>query len=111
VTYHLVFSQIARDEIHEAAVWIAGHSPSAAARWLNGLERGINSLKQFPHRCALAPESEKLGVELRQYLYGRRGGRYRVLFIVRGNSVIILHVRHGARHLLEPQEIRFALDE
>jgi hypothetical protein len=38
-------------------------------------------------------------------LYGKPPHLYRVLFIVRGDRVYVLHVRHGARQTMEPGEI------
>lgn len=55
-----------------------------------------------PERCGLAPENEWFPGELRQLLYGKRRGVYRILFEVRDTTVYILRVRHGARKLLEP---------
>jgi plasmid stabilization system protein ParE len=43
--------------------------------------------------------------ELRQLLYGKRRGVYRILFEVRDNNVFILRVRHSAQALLDPNEI------
>jgi hypothetical protein len=39
---------------------------------------------------------------VRQLLFGRKPHRYRVLFTVDDDTVIILHIRHGRRHLGEP---------
>ena len=94
------------ESIHEAQEWIAQRSGEAAERWLNGLEEAILSLQDFPTRCGLAPESKRLKFELRQFIYGKRSGRYRVLFVVRGNAVHVLEVRHGARRPLDPGELR-----
>jgi plasmid stabilization system protein ParE len=35
--------------------------------------------------------------ELRQLVFGRRHGRFRVIFTIREDAVHVLHVRHGAR--------------
>jgi len=55
-------------------------SEAQANRWFNGLEDAINSLAEFPGWCPLAPESEELGIELRQLLYGKRSATYRMVF-------------------------------
>lgn len=95
----------ALSEIDEALDWIAERSPSAATRWLDKLMEAVDSLEENPERCGLAPESDWYPGELRQLLYGRRRGIYRVLFEVRERTVYILRVRHGAQHLLEPGEL------
>lgn len=53
-----------------------------------------------PQRYRLAPESTELRREIRQLLHGKRSGRYRVLFEIRGTTVHVLHVRHGRRRWL-----------
>ena len=61
----------------------------------------LSSLGTQPRRCPLAPEADAFGEEIRQLLYGRRGGRYRILFRVEGDAVLVLYVRHGARRTLD----------
>ncbi|MCI0460405.1 MAG: type II toxin-antitoxin system RelE/ParE family toxin [Gemmataceae bacterium] len=91
-------------EIDEALDWLAERSRAAAARWHERLLEAIRSL-EHPERCGLAPESEWYPGELRQLLYGKKRGVYRVLFEVRGDTVYILRVRHSAQALLEPDEL------
>lgn len=43
----------------------------------------------LPLSCAIAAESRELSIEVRQLIVAR----YRVLFIVEGKNVTILHVR------------------
>lgn len=41
--------------------------------------------------------------EMRQLLYGRHYWKYRILFTIAGDQVLIAHIRHGARlYLGEP---------
>lgn len=73
-------------------------SPAAAERWRKGLLATAKTLAAFPERCPMAPEAEALGEDIRQLLYGRRAeDRYRLLFIVEGDTVTVLHVVHGKR--------------
>jgi plasmid stabilization system protein ParE len=92
-------------EIDEALDWIENQSEAAALRWHERLIDAIHSLEHHPERCELAPESDWFGAEIRQLLYGRRRGVYRILFEIRGNKVVILRVRHSAQALLEPGEM------
>ncbi|MBI1745825.1 MAG: hypothetical protein HYR55_04460 [Acidobacteria bacterium] len=43
-----------------------------------------------------------IAIPVRQILYGKRGGAYRVLFQIIGDVVFILHVRHAAMADVEP---------
>ena len=80
-----------------AAGWIAEHSPATAVRWLEGIGQAISTLSEMPSRCPIAADRLAGDVVVRQLLYGRRHNRYRILFTVRGDTVYVLHVRHGAR--------------
>lgn len=46
-------------------------------------------LTSTPLRCPVAPESEELGIPVRQLI----DGRYRILFIVEKKTVTILHLK------------------
>ncbi len=71
-------------------------------RWFLGLRRAITSLAYFPERCGLAPENKSFSFEVRQLLYGRRHHRYRVLFTIERDTVVILHISHGRRKYVDP---------
>ena len=102
--YRVVIQPPAREDIEAAYVGRAEQSPAAAARWYNGLVEAVGSLADMPRRCVLAPENDAFAVEIRQLFYGRRAGRYRILFTIHGREVHILHVRHGARRRLRSRD-------
>ncbi len=58
----------------------------------------------MPARCPLAPENDEFEEEIRELLYGKRQHRYRILFTIRGETVIVLHIRHGAREHLKGED-------
>ena len=103
--YRVLIQRPAHADIEAAYLYLRDRSESAAERWLAGVEQAIKTLDTFPHRCGLAPESKEFPEVIRQLLYGRRSGRYRILYIVRGEVVHVLHVRHGARRALRPDEL------
>src|SRR4051794_12966888 len=106
MNFRLVIQPPAKLDIDAAFVYIANRSMTAAQRWVDGLEDAIRSLAMFPRRCGIAPESREFPDEIRQLIYGRRSGRYRVLFVIRGRTVRVLHVRHGAQQTMSPDEIQ-----
>jgi hypothetical protein len=57
----------------------------------------------MPRACSLAPESDYFGREIRQLLYGKRQHKYRILFEIREQTVVVLRVRHGAQRPLEEE--------
>jgi plasmid stabilization system protein ParE len=98
--YRIIIQSSAWDEIREAYRWLYERSPTAANRWRSGLLRAVLSLETHPRRCPLAPENDSFGEEIRQLLYGRRWGVYRILFVVEEDIVSVLYVRHSARQPL-----------
>jgi plasmid stabilization system protein ParE len=104
--YHVELTDTACDNAEEAYQWLKERSSSAATKWFNGLLDVVESLEMFPTRCGIARESEKAGETIRQMLYGKRPHVYRILFIIRDDVVYVLHIRHGARRAMKPEEIR-----
>lgn len=96
--FRVVVEPPAELDITEVFLWIAEDSPINAIRWEQGLEQAIHSLEMMPERCTVAPEAAAFNYTIRQLLYGH----YRVLFTIRGETVHVLHVRHGARDQLTP---------
>jgi plasmid stabilization system protein ParE len=76
-------------------------SPSIAARWHTGILAAARSLAAHPDRLPLADEAAELAIDLRELLYGRRRGVYRILFTIDGSAVHIHRVRHAAQDRLE----------
>src|SRR3990170_2083651 len=104
MTYRVVLTDRAAKDLDEAYQWCAERAPEAATRWYNGFLDALNSLGSNPERCPIAAESRKLSIEIRQLLYGRRRS-YRVLFLVREQTVVVLHVRHTARREASPEDL------
>jgi plasmid stabilization system protein ParE len=105
MTYAVRVTATALEEIDAALDWLVKRSAKAAARWHDRLLDAIQTLSSNPERCGLAPEADWYeSGELRQMLYGKRHGVYRILFEVRGKTVYILRVRHTAQNLLGPDD-------
>jgi plasmid stabilization system protein ParE len=102
MVYEVELSARARSDAEEAYQYIARDWPTRAKRWYVGLLDAVESLARNPERCGIAPEGKNLGIELRQLLYGKRAGKYRILFEIRGETVFVHHIRHGARDWWHP---------
>jgi plasmid stabilization system protein ParE len=108
--YRFEFAPRALAQAREVHDWIAESSPERAAKWYQGLFETIETLKTFPMRCPLAPESDAYGEDVRQLLYGKRRAAYRILFTIRDD--VIRHRRHPAqcpwtcRALIPPSNCR-----
>jgi plasmid stabilization system protein ParE len=99
MTYRVVIQPVADRDIASAALWIReqSKSPAKAAQWARSIRASIARLKTHPERCPVDPDSAALGEEVRLLLHGRRRGKYRILFAIRGDTVHVLTVRHSAR--------------
>ena len=104
-TYRILIQPRARAEAMESFRWLAERSPAAATRWYSGLQKAIAKLAENPERHPIAEEeSERFGITIRQCLYGRRPGVYRIFYTIAPETVSVLAIRHGARGPLEPED-------
>lgn len=89
--YSIIFHPDAETDINSSYQWgrqVWGDRQARA--WAQELQRAIKlRLTSLPLSCPLAPESDDLGIAIRQLIVQR----YRVLFIVEKKTATILHVR------------------
>jgi plasmid stabilization system protein ParE len=100
--YSLIFHPDAETDVSSIYRWgRRAWGDTRADSWVGELKRVIQKrLTSLPLSCALAPESEDVGVEVRQLIVQR----YRILFIVEKRTVTILHVRGPYRGSLDSSE-------
>jgi plasmid stabilization system protein ParE len=97
MTFQVEITPIAEAQIEQAYCWYRRHNPEFSDRWFRGLMNTIATLQEKPRRCTLAIEHEIFPEEVRQLLYGKAKNIYRVLFVIRENTVYVLYVRHSAQ--------------
>jgi plasmid stabilization system protein ParE len=102
-TYRVIIQPNAEAELDAAYRYRYTRAPQAAARWFAGIVEAINSLEQFPARCPLAPENGHFAEEIRQLLYGARRDVFHILFTIQGDTMHVLHIRHGAQQYLHEE--------
>ena len=93
MAYNLVYRQRAERDLDKLAT-------ITTLEWFDGLIDAIESLAEFPQRCAFAPDPVFRQRRIRQLLYGEGRGVYRILYQVKAESVEILTIRHARRQLL-----------
>ena len=104
--FQVKISQRAKQDTHDIQTWIKGRSLTGAAAWLAALEKSISHLSEFADANATAPEADDLGIDLKQQLFKtRRGNSYRLLFVIRAETVLILAVRGMGQDLLHDGHI------
>jgi plasmid stabilization system protein ParE len=98
MTFRVETSAEAEDDAEAILEWLLSQGAGETGiQWFRELERAVQSLAEFPERCALAPESGRFPFEVRQLLYGRKPHIYRILFTIESETVHVLHIRHGRR--------------
>jgi plasmid stabilization system protein ParE len=97
--------RIAARDLDEALLWAARHAPHAAHAWAERFEIAIHSLGHMAERCPIAPESRRLGRQVRQFVFGRRSGAFRVLFEIDDPVVRVMRIRRASRRILKPHEL------
>jgi plasmid stabilization system protein ParE len=105
MTFRVIIQPRAERDLWAAARWLddQSKSPAKALRWIRSIRGKIETLKANPKRCPVDPDSAAYGEEVRVLLHGKRHGKYRILFAVRGDTVHVLTVRHSARQSLSEE--------
>ncbi len=97
--YTVFITDPAQDELDAAFTWLVAQTRQHAPLWHNGLLNALVSLESNPARCPVAPGSESAPAPIRQLLYGNNPHLYRILFTIRNDTVIVLHIIHAARQM------------
>lgn len=100
MVFQVRIAKKAKLEIEAAYEWLKQQNPNYADRWFREFMDTLATLQEKPQRCALARENEVVQEEVRQLIYGKRRNIYRILFVIRGDMVYVLHVRHGSQDAL-----------
>ena len=105
--YRVILTDSAIADIEEIFGVVLQEAPLKGHAWANAMLDALNSLGTLPKRYPLAREGEAARRPIRCLLFGKGHGIYRALYEVeeQPKRVWILHVRHGARADLEPDQI------
>jgi plasmid stabilization system protein ParE len=87
----------ALEELEQAYNWLLERTTIHAPTWYDSIVDTIKTLATNPQRCPKTQQSGSFAREVRQLVHGHRQNTYRILFTIRDQSVVVLHVRHGAR--------------
>jgi len=89
--YAVVFEESAQADVRESYDWgRRTWGKHEAEQWVRQLRKAVtDQLAVVPKAFPLAPEDEEFSEEIRQIILGR----YRILFMIKGRKVHVLHVR------------------
>lgn len=102
----------AQQDIASCYAFLAERSPQGAADWFNRFEETRNRLASDAETRPLAPECHALAYQIREVDFKtRRGRRYRVLFTIYQEQVLILRVRGPGQDLVTDKDLPIASPE
>lgn len=107
MTFTVEYTLNAQREIEESFLWIQERAPRAAEKWRDELIGKVEALAVNPHFHPVAPESSRFPREIRQMLFRKRRGQFKVFYTIVEKRVIILSVRHSMRKPLEEGDLPF----
>ncbi|HUY93308.1 MAG TPA: type II toxin-antitoxin system RelE/ParE family toxin [Pirellulales bacterium] len=86
--------------------FIAELSPAGAERWWNAFLGAAARATSHPDQHPFAPENSLVDRELRQFFFKtRRGKKYRAIFTIAGDELLILRVRGPAQSPLTGDDL------
>lgn len=94
MTFRVRLLRRGQSDADDIYLWLRKRSPAGAVAWYAALLARLDELAVNAAACSLAPEAERLGVELRQTFFKtRRGRKYRLVFVLVETEVRVLRVR------------------
>jgi plasmid stabilization system protein ParE len=107
MSFHVRLTRIAAADFEQRLTTVAERSPALAQRLNARFEKALLRLRDFPHSCGLAFENPSFSEELRHLLFGIHPKRkYRALFIIREDEVVILAIRAPGERPVESEKLR-----
>ncbi len=101
--------QVTRDAERELRIiirWLRERSQSGAEAWLRRWAEVLDELSNSPESFGIAPEDEETEDCIQQAIFRtRKGLPYRALFLVREETVFVLHVRGSGQDRIAPEDL------
>jgi hypothetical protein len=96
MSFTVFVAEAAVQELEDAYEWFVSVSIDGAV-WYNEILDAINSLDTMPARYPLVHNRDAFDENTRQLKVGDKRFAYLIIFEIRGDRVIVLHVRNAAR--------------
>jgi len=86
--------------------WIRARSPQGAWAWWDSFEQAAQRLTEHVDAAGQAPENDLFPEYIQQKIFRtNRGRRYRIVFYVSGNDILVLRIRGPGQPPLASDEI------
>ncbi|QEG35913.1 type II toxin-antitoxin system RelE/ParE family toxin [Bythopirellula goksoeyrii] len=96
----------AETDVSEILQYIRERSPQGAATWADRFDQVLAELTESANRKPLAPENGDHEEEIRHVVFKTRvGKKYRAIFLIREDLVLVTHVRGPGQDLVPRQEM------
>jgi plasmid stabilization system protein ParE len=106
VLYQVCYTTKALADVNSILAWFdAQGAKEAGDRWLIELYAKIDSLEKQPQRYSIVSEYSQTGDEIREFLYGSRANKHRVIFRIHSDRVFVLRIWHRARGQLKFEDL------
>ncbi len=106
MSFRVRLTKDAEADFEQRLTILAERSPEAALRLNDLFEVALLRLRDFPLSCGLAYENPAFPEELRNLLFGiHPKRRYRALFVVREDEVVVLAIRAPGEKPILPDDL------
>lgn len=95
----------AEAELEDYLAWVSKRAPLTAHKWYARLLEKVQSLEDNAEQWPLAEEADDLKLPLREVLFGKRSGVFRILFVIDGNTVNVLRICRARRRRLRRGDV------
>lgn len=99
MNYKVILTNPALEDLDGVFNWIHEYSPMNALGWLEKVYGRISTLENFPERCPIAGETSLSKYTLRHLIIGKGVGKFRIIYRIVGETVLILHVHRCAQDI------------
>jgi len=105
--FTVITLRAAERDFHGILEYIAARSKVGAEAWARAFDKALVHLEESADSCPMAAENEHVDFEVREMLFKtRRGLIYRILFTIRENTAIVLHIRGSGQDFVAATGIR-----
>lgn len=95
--FEVILTPTAEAELIASFNSLRRQAPLAATHGLRRILDSVQTLRTMPERCGRAEEADVVGADIRQLLFGRGNGTFRVLFVIASGVVWVRNIRRASR--------------